>query len=337
MPRVYGSTTLNVAQFGREVTSGTPVAATRIWRGPFISPDDQRVRNIVTDEHVGTTVVAERTYDSGAGAQLAIAATPLTFEQFPHLCEMSIKAASPVQQTTKYVRTYDVPVNDTWNSIKTYTFRMGNKLVTTDVQIADYCFVTEWTAAGAFNEAWTMEATVLSRNLAAGALTGALSLEAVQEALFNKTTLYVDASGGTIGTTQVPGILTAAEVKYASNIMFVPVGDGNLYPVGHKFRRPEITFTLTVELAEDTGVSFVATERGNWRNSVTRLLQLTVAGSDANRALVFKGPVKWDKFGPYNDADGNTTVDIEGHFVYSPTDAISFSCVATNMIASYDA
>ena len=126
--------------------------------------------------------------------------------------------------------------------------------------------------SGKVDEAWMMSATWIGQRWVTSALTAALSIPAVEPALFGKTSFYVDDSGGTIGTTQVTGKLLECTIKVMTGVQFVPAGDGNLYPIAHKFVKPEITFTMAYELEQDTGVSFVAAERAKWNTRAGRLM-----------------------------------------------------------------
>jgi len=331
MAKQFGSYTFNVAQLGR----GNNVAATTIWRGPFMSPEDDRTREI-TEENVGLAMGAERSYDTLLSAMCAVPETPLTFEQFPHLLEASIQTATPTGSGT-YVRDYIVPTGDAWNAIQIYTIRAGNKIVSADVQILPYAFVSEWNVKGEWGKSWTMAATWKAQRMIGGAFTAALTVPAVEEALFNRSTFFMDASGGTIGTTQIEGVVTAFELKYESGIIWVPAGDGNLYPVRHKYTRPKVTYTMTIEAEQDPAAgdaSTVVTERAAFAANQVRLLRVRIPGSSAARLIVFDMPAKHDKIGPYEDSDGDSQITIEGHGVYSPTDSLAFKTSVTNSVAT---
>lgn len=331
MAKQFGSFTFNVAQLGR----GVNVAATTIWRGPFMSPEDDRTRE-TAEEQVGQAMGAERSYDTLLSAMCAVPETPLTFEQFPHLLEASIMTATP-SGAGPYIREYAVPTGDAWNAIQPYTIRAGNKIVTSDVQVLPYCFVSEWSIKGEWGKAWTMAATWKAQRMSSGAFTAALVVPAVQEALFNRSTFFIDASGGTIGTTQVEGVITAFELKYESGIVWVPAGDGNLYPVRHKHTRPNVTYTITMEVEQDpalSNASSIATERTAFSANAVRLIRARIPGSDATRLIVIDLPGKHDKVGAYEEAEGDSQATIEGHGVYSPTDSLAFTVEVTNNVTT---
>jgi hypothetical protein len=72
----------------------------------------------------------------------------------------------------------------------------------------------------------------------------------------------------------------------------------------------EITFE------HDTAVNGTTGEKANWRNEVPRLLALRFAGSNLTtggtdhqtKALHIDLPIKWKKFNPLSDIEGNDTV-----------------------------
>ena len=280
MAEVYGTAPYNVVQLGKETVPGTGVAATTIWRGPFGSPEDTRVRK-KKEEDVGYLVPAELNYDTRLAATLAMPSSELTFEQLPHILEAGIVTATP-GASPGYSRAYPFPTTTT-RTIKTYTLEAGNVLVTADQAEFPYAFVSEFELTGKVDEAWMMAATWQAQRWVNSTLTGALSIPAVEVALFGKTKFYINDSGGTIGTTQVSGKLLEATIKVMTGIQYVPAGDGSLYPIAHKFVKPEVTFALAYELEQDTGVSFVAAERAKWVAAAGRLLRLDVAGSAATK------------------------------------------------------
>lgn len=313
----------------RESTMGTGVAATTIWRGAFANIEDAREREIV-DEQIGVLITGERSYDKSYLAKLSMPATPLTFEQVLHILEAGVKTVSPTG-AGPYTYTYTMPAGNTVNTVKSYTIEAYNVQVTGDYREMDYSLVEEFTFDAKAGESWMMSANWFGRGPKTGTATTLSTILAVEEALLTKTKLYIDASGGTVGTTQKTGVLMGASMKVKTGLVQVPVGDGTLYFAAHKFVKPEITFSLTLEL-EDGGV--VAAERTAYEAKSTRLLQLTCDGSSANRQFVLKWAGVYDKFGQYSNSNGNTTVTVDGHGVYSSTDALIWEMAVKNNVAS---
>ena len=327
----YGSYDLNTIQLGREVTAGTGVAATAIWRGAFSHLQDTSERTTV-EEQIGLLVSGERTYQAAVGGQLTAPSTPLTFEQILHLYEAGIETVSPTG-AGPYVYSYAYPTSTTLNTIKTYTLESGNVVVPTDALEMPYSFVESMTFSGSAGEAWTMEGTWRGHQPVSTTLTPALSVAVVEECLVPRTKLYIDATGGTIGSTQKTGVFMGGQIQIDTGIRPVPVGDGNLSFAAHKFVKPTITFTVTIELEETGGVSLVDTERQIMTAGTVRLFRIQVVGSGTSD-LVWDFAGVYDSFSDYENADGNTTVTLSGHAVYSSTDALFFESVVTNSEAS---
>lgn len=327
----YGSFSLNKIQLGRESSAGTAVAATAVWRGEATDIEDGRtIVSPGAEESIGLLVPSNRRYVSGLSAKVTLPETELTFEQVLHPLEAGIKTATPTG-ASPYTYTYAHPVTAAVNTIKTYTIETGNALAG-DVQEMEYSFVEEMTFSGAYGEAWKMASSWMGRQATAASFTSALTAPTVEEVLFSKTKLYIDATGGTIGSTQITGVLTAAQITIKTGIQQVPVGDGTLYSTVHKFVRPEITGSITIEL-ENTN-STVATERAFYKTQTARLLRLDVAGSTSDRNFQFNAAVQWDGIDTYKNDKGDTVVTFNWSAVYSSTDSLYSSVIVKNLLAS---
>ena len=332
MAQVFGSYSASKIQYGREATAGTAVAATGIWRGAFAMLEDARTRTIV-EEQIGLMVQAERSYDSAYLGRLAMPSTPLTYEQVPHILEAGIGTVSP-SGSGPYVYTYTLPTGNTPNTLKTYTLEAFNAVADDDMREMEYSFVEEFEFSMTAGEAWQMSATWAGRQLSNTSPTSLSTLLTVEEALGARTKVYIDATGGTLGATQKTGVLMGASMRVVTGWKPIPVGDGNLYFAAIKMTMPEITFSLTLELEETSDVSLVASERTAYEADAVRLFRLELDGSDANHAMVLDWAGKYDSIGNYENSDGNTTVTLEGHGVYSSTDSEYWECAVTNSIAS---
>jgi hypothetical protein len=329
----YGGYAHNRIQLGREGTAGTAVASTQIWRGRFANIEDQRTR-VTVEEEVGILVNAERTYTSQYLAGLAMPATELTFEQVLHLLEAGIKTATPTG-AGPYVYTYDMPTGNTVNTIKTYTIEAHNVIAPADSREMYYSFVESMTFEAEAGQAWMMSANWKGRTPTSAVPTASLTLPTVEEALLAKTKLYIDPTGGTLGSTQVVGVLMGASFEITTGLVPVPVGDGNLYYVAHKFVRPQVNFSLTLELEETGGVSRVATERAIAEADTVRLFRMRIDGSSANRRMDIDWAGKYDlPMGAYQNSNGNTTVTLSGHAVYSTADTKFVTVAVTNNLAT---
>lgn len=324
----YGTFPFNKIQLGRESTAGTAVAATSIWRGPATDIADES-KHEFAEEDVGILLPTDREYVPQKAAKLAMPETELTFEQILHILEAGIKVATPTG-TGPYVYTYTFPTSTTPNTIKTYTLETGNA-VGGDVNEMEYSFVDEFSLSGAAGEAWKMSANWVGRQKSTSTFTGALSMVTVEEALFSKTSLYIDATAGTVGTTAKNGVLTAAGIQVKTGVVPVWTADGNLYFYKHKFTRPEVTWNYTLELESDSGI--VAAERAAWVAKTLRLIQLKIVGASTSEIKINLAG-KYTGFGEYQNSDGNTVIEASGVAKYSSADSLFASIIVTNSVAT---
>lgn len=293
--------------------------------------EDTRER-VIIEEQLGSFMQPERSYDGKLQAAWNQPSTPMTYEQVAHIFEAGIKTATPTG-TGPYVRVYTYPYTGTSvNTIKTYTIETGSATVAEDQYEAGYGFVESFELSGSFGESWNMASSWIARQMVQNSRTGSLTTQPVTEALFPHTKLYIDASGGTIGTTQMTGVLMSASVNVTTGLKIVPVGDGNLYYVSHKWTQPEVTFSLTLEL-EDSSV--VADQRDSYRADDVLLFRLNI--TDGTNILNLDWAGKYDNVGDYTNNDGNTTVTFDGHAVASSTDSISFTATLTNSVETMGA
>lgn len=325
----YAPTSSSKIQFGPEVTNGTPVAATKIWRGPAVDiMDDSEVKRPGTQENVGLMLPTGRTYKSRTAASLSIPETEATFEQFPYLLEGSILKATPGAGPTDYLRTY-APSLTGVNAIRTLTFETGN-VIGGDVHEMEYSFCSGWTLSGKSGEAW-----MISRNNWQGrqktgtTFTGSLSLTgAIEEMLFGRTKLYLDPT--TIGTTQATGVLIEASIAYDSGIQPIYSADGTLYFYTHKIVPPKLTFTLTMEM-ESGGKA--AAQRALWVSQASQLFRLEISGS-GNSECVIDWAGKYDTPGSYQNDDGDVVIQFKGEAYYDAAASLFLSIAHTNQIAA---
>lgn len=331
MASVYGPFSMNKTALGRESTFGTGVAATTIYRAPFAMVENASER-VIVDENVGLLVQAERAYDIKHAGRLAMPATELTFEQVLHILEAGVKAATPTGSGT-YTYTYAYPTDNSVPTPKSYTIETYNSLADVDALEMNGCLVEEFTFEANAQEAWKMSATWFGRRPVTTTPTTLSTLVTVEEALLPKTLLYIDATGGTVGTTQKTGVLMGVQVRVRTGLVPLPVGDGNLYHPTYKWTKPEITYTLTVELEKDGSASVVKTARAARDASTVQLIKTSCSGN-SSRAFVMQWAGIHDSVGDYTNANGNTTVQISGHAVYSAADTLFWSCAVTNALAS---
>jgi len=306
-----GVKALRKLQLGRETTAGSAVAATTIWRGEAVIEDTLLV--VFPPEDVGYLSGVNRSYVPLKGAKLALSSTPATFEQICHILEMGVKTATPTQDGSGsgYIYTYTFPTTSQ-NTIKAYTIEGGDD-ITAGQEEMEYCFVTDFELSFKAGEALMMSANIEGRQVTLANFTGSLNIPAVEEILGSKGKLYIDAVGGTIGTTQASNTVLSGSLKVKTGLVAVPTADGNLYFSFVKGTMPQITLDVVFE---HEGTS--ETERAAWRAQTARKMRLIFTGNTLTtsgttggynyKTLIVDVAGKWEKFSALQEQDGNDTV-----------------------------
>ena len=319
-----------------EATAGTPLAATEKWRGEGTGPEILDDIQFV-EEDIGRFGGANRSVKVSTGAQIALAATPLTFEQFPLLCQMGIVA----DQTgvadgggSGLIYTFDFPLTAA-STIKTYTAEAGNNEECWDVE---YCFCPEFTVTGGPNAAVMMSGLLRGRQATPAQSFADISVAAVDEAVFNLSTLQLDAIGGTMGTTNVAGDFLGFTINVNTGLIPVTTGDGQLYFYNVEQLGWEITADVVFKHTAGTD-----TEHAIWLAQTARLLEIKLegpalgtAGTDYTyKTVQFQLPGKWQTFTPLSDQDGVDIMTGTFRAAYDPTADLGPKILVVNEKANY--
>jgi len=188
---------LRKIQLGLEATAGTAVAATTIWRGMGMIQDG--IEPVQVEEDLGLLVPSDRSYVPYLAAEFEMDEVEATFEQLPYILSAGIEdvvtgAADGVGSGKIYP--YDPPLAAA-GAVKTYTIEGGDNAGAEEME---YAFVQDFKLSGKAKEALMMSATWLGRQVATSSFTAALSVPPVEEILFGKGKLYIDAGTSTIGS-----------------------------------------------------------------------------------------------------------------------------------------
>lgn len=328
-----GIQALRKIQFGRETTAGTIVPATTLWRGLGTLEDTREVK--FPDENIGLLPGTTRSYVSELGGELQLESVEATFEQLPHIYEMGIMAATPVQDGvgSPYIRTYTFPTTQA-PTIKTYTLEAGDNQ---QAEVMEFGYVGEFTLEGEAGGPWMIEAMVNGRQVANQAFTSPVAIPAVEELLFGKSKLYLDAIGGSWGGTIVSNTLLKASLKFTTGLIAKKTADGNLYFSFLQNVTPEVKAAITFEHN-----SSAVAEKTNWRNQTARLLRILTEGSTfttAGSAYSVKTHIidlagKWSNFDKIDEQDGNDIVEAEFTSRYDETAAKFGKIVVANALSA---
>ena len=324
---------LRVIQWGPETTAGTPVAATSIWRGP--GAGIQALDDIqFVEEDIGNLGGANRTIKLSSGAQLAIPDTLLTFEQFCYLLEMGVETATPSADGagTGYIYTYDFPLTSV-NTLKTYTVEAGDNQ---EAHEMEYSFCPEFTVSGNSTEGVTVSGTLRGRQRTVATLTASLSAPTVSGAVFQLSTLYLDAAGGTMGNTQASEVFMGFTLAVNTGLVPLYTGDGTLYfTLDH-----QVGWEITADVVF-RHIDAANTEEVNWLAQTARLMEiklegpdLTTSGDYSKKTVRFQLPGKWQSFAALEDRDGNDILTGTFKAVRDPTAALGPKILVINELSA---
>jgi len=330
-----GIKALRRVMLGREVTAGVPRDVTTLWRGEGLLTD---VREIVEAEESVGVLLGERMYVPRLGAEIELDETPATFEQLPFVLAASIESNTDGVRDgsgSGFIYQYDLSFS-TENTIQTYTIEVGDN---ERVDRAEYCYVRKFTLSGAKREPVLVQAAWRGRQATDAEFTAGVSLPVVEEVLFGKGRLYIDDSGGTIGTTQKTSTWLGFSLNWPSGWKEVYTGDGNLYfttlqYVGHKEDKITGEITLEHDSAAEAEIEAARNEEVRLIRMEFRGSALTTAGSSYTyKTLRIDLAARYTEIPELDEEDGDDVVTLPFEVVYSSADNLAAQITVVNELA----
>lgn len=318
-----GIKSLRKIQLGAEATKGLAVPATTIWRGTGTLLD-KRETNFV-EEDVGVLTNPVRSYAGRLGGEIELEPIEASFEQIGYLFEGGVKkVGSGVQDGAGDAYIYDYPLSlEAANDFQTFTVEGGDN---EGAEEMEYSFVREFTLEGAAGEALMMSGILEGRQVQPTTFTPAIAIPSpVETILFSRGRLYIDNSGGAIGTTLKSNTFLAMTLSVTTGIRAVFTGDGELYFTFAKMGPSSGTLEITFE-HDTTSVA----EKAAWRDNLTRLVRMEFPGSaftnpgdtHNNKLLRIDLAGQWESFDRLDEQDGNDIVTGTLRIGYYPDDAL---------------
>lgn len=325
-------------QLGRETTAGTAVAATAIWRGAGGMLQDTREVTMVA-EQIGIAMPTTRGYIGQYGGALSMAETPATFEQLIHILEAGIKTVGTgASDGVGSGKIYAYPVGMTSaNTIKTYTIETGDNQQAEEME---YSFVEKFTLSGERGQAVMVSADWVGRQVTNVSFTGALSAPTVEDIITGKGAFYIDAVGGTIGTTAITGTLLAWELDVTTGWRGKwTVDAGQLYFNFHYFDIDSFDATLSMTFEHDANAT---AQKTLFRANTPRLFRINIPGSALTtngttysyKTLRIDAAAMYTEFEALDAEDGNSIVNVTAQIGYNPTAAKGLEIVVVNELTS---
>lgn len=328
-----GSRALRKLVLGKETTSGTPVACTTIWRGMGTIHDVQEV--VFPGEDVGILGGTDRSYIARYWTELSMPAVEATFEQLPYILQAGVKAAAASVDGTgsDYIYIYDASLTSQ-NTTNTYTIEGGDDQ---QAEEFDYGFVKSFTLSGSGMGALMMSAEWVGRQTTNTTFTDALTIPTVEEIIVNNATLYIDDSGGTIGSTSVASTLFGFTLNWDTGLSEYWAVDGSKDFSLTKFTPDEITLEMTYEHN-----AAAVTEKANYRSGATRLVRIKCEGAAVETAgtsysvktLLIDLAGVYEDWSALDDNDGNDVVNATLRCRYSVADTLKAQITVVNELAA---
>lgn len=331
-----GVKALRRIQIGEEWVAGSAVGASLIWRGEGVAQDLRTIEFVKED--IGFYEDLGRSYVPQLDASVEIAETPGTFEQLP------IPLSAAIENTvvgvadgagSGYIYQYDL-VTTAANPLQTYTLKVGDDQRVDEVEFG---YVTHWTLSGSPNEAVRLAASWQGRQATDAEFTASLSLVTVEEILFNKGKLYIDATGGVVGATQKTATWLGFSLDWPSGWKAVFTGDGALY-----FSKLEYIGHWAAPITGDLILEHDATaeaEIGFARSETVRLVRLefqgsalTTAGAYTYKTLRADLAVQYTAVPELGDADGDDIVTLPFRVLWSAADSLAAQVIVVNELPS---
>lgn len=328
-----GIKALRKIQLGREITPGTAVAATTLFRGMGSMADDREATFV--EEQVGMLVRPHRSHISKFLGAISFESTPATFQQFQHFCEAGIASVAPANDGVGSGKIYTYPFPTTsLPTLKTYTIEAGNNQQAEEME---YSYCKAFALEGSGGEALMMSGDWEGRQVTNAAFTGAIAVPTVEDILFSKGKVYINNVSSAFGTTLVSNSILSMAFNYASGIIPKFTADGQLYFSFAQMTQPEITLDITFE--HDANA---VAEKTAWRAQTPRAIQLKFEGSGLTTpgttyslyTLILNLAGKWETFEPISDTDGNDTVTGKFRVGYDSTLATAGNIIVVNELAS---
>ena len=309
-----GISALRKLQLGVEADTdpGTKVPATALLRFEGVWEDAREQTWPL--ENVGYISGRDRAYISKYLGMMPMAG-PVTFEQLPYILEASIISQAPAQDGagTGYIYTYPFPTT-AQGSIKTYSIEGGDDQA---MEYGAYAFVTDFEISGTAGEVWSISANWNAQTIVDSdsfTVDSDVAVTEVEEALFLKSKLYIDADTDVLGTTVISNSFLDASLKVNSGWIPAFTADGNLY-FGF-IKRPSFEAMLDITFEHDGSAT---AEKAFWRAEASRQIRIVCEGSAlaTSDTYIYKTlqidlAGRWESFDILGERDGNDIVT--GHF-----------------------
>lgn len=302
------------------------------------SLDDQRKLEII-DELVGYMGGVDRTIITENLSGLSLSATPCTPEQLQYLFAAGMGgpttgSADGAGTDKIYTNTLPTTANVT---LKSYTLETGDDK---ESEYATYGVCKQITIEGKAGESVKMSGSFIGRGVTALGGFSSAALPAVSELPTSNGKFYLDAIGGTIGTTQITNQILGFKVVYDFMVIPKPTMDGSLDWSFAVLTDYKVTGEVTFE--NDTAVLRNAGAKADFVAQTAKLMQIKLLGGTittpgttySQKQVLINHPIKWLNPSTLADLNGNDIVTMKFQSRYNSTYGSAGAVIVVNELAT---
>ena len=222
---------------------------------------------------------------------------------------------------------------------QTYTVEGGNNI---RVDRSGYSFPTSFEISGKGGA--DMDALMLSSSWTTrqwqkvNGFTPAITPQAVSEALFGHSRIFIDDISGTMGLTEKPDTLASFGYKANTGLRHQFSGNGNLF-FGKAERKGKVQIACAISLYQNAAG---LVEYDAWLNGTPRLLRIKIEGpalvsagtTYSKKTLILDMPGTWSNFPNPSDIEGAEVLAGQFRPAYDPTAGVGPSITLVNELAT---
>jgi hypothetical protein len=264
-----------------------------------------------------------------------------TFQQFmyPLIFGLGASKTGVIDGTgSDYIYPTALPTSSLPNT-KSGTIQGGDNQ---EQEVMEYALCTELKITGGAGKELKHSWILIGRQVQqlGGGFTGSVAIPTVEDVLFQRCKVYLDATSGTYGTTQVANSIYGIELTF--KFMWSPIftADGVLYYGLANFTGWSATGKLSY--LHTTTASGTGGAKQFYRNQTAKLLAIDFGGNAvvtpgttySTTHLIFQLPIKFTKIGVLGDNEGNSTVDFEFQAGYDTTAGNAGNIIVVNELAT---
>lgn len=313
---------LDQVQLGTESVWGTSVAATsKLGLIDNISIDAEVDTELLKDIR-GSLAPGHVAVLNAHKGSAVINGTP-TYEDMPYVLDSLMETATPGAATT-YIRDYTGQLASAPTRSK-YTVYKGQS---GKVQKLTGGIFTEYGIKIETNKPWEFTGKLIGNKVADGSL-ASLSDRTQTPIHANNTTVYIDAMGGTIGTTAITTILFSLDMQIKNGVNTV-AGINSMYPQTYADGRADFSLKMKMAVDSDTA-GYLTSILGT--SLLQKLIRVKATTGAAQIAQYDIGAYFMSSPKINTDQDGVSTFDFELGSIYNVTLGNWLKASVTNSIS----